>query len=609
MKKIILILGFSLFVSSVKAEVSIVSIHEAGTLSKDHVALFLENGEIVHIDKNDTALVTQVKKIFATHKKIQLTRVSQNLNHPDLVVAVEVSSDDLSTINSANKEMYSPERFSTVGFTTNNPLEKANITILSTYQEAQTIMDKLRRDTGDESQCYNRAHVWTYETLANSQVTLGKTWIFFTQKYIREFEYKWWFHVAPHATVNDANQTYILDRGFTTVPHNLVNWKNIFMRNQAECPVITNYLDYDNNQDTSYCYLMFSSQYYWQPYQLKNLAANASRSRGYRRANLPIAYTDAIANWDRQIPVLAGAPEDERETPETRTSDNRASHRDWPVVRPEPRVETPNYYPALRVRFSKGAEVIDESYRAGEIIGIIDQDEVLIQYNNSRETAVKHVSYLGLRVESFLTFRNGTEIIDEQNKLGEIRKLYSNGVALIDYDSYSDGYVRLSNRIGYETRQLRGFTRGQSIIDSSNSTGHINRLFSNGFFLFDKDGTSTNYISSIAEISYEVSTLRGYRSGTKVIYGDATGKVKTLFANGQILVDFDNYRDSFVSVDQLAMEVSSSLGFARGNRVLFRGNLLAEIKRVYSDGRAYIDFNERGYADALVAIAELRRVR
>lgn len=598
----------NLLFSLAHAKITIVKVFEAATLSDNFMTLFLDNGEIVHINKDDKRLIEQVNKHYLAGKRIQLTKISHDQNQPDLVVAIEELPDDSISVKKIRKEMYSPYAYNSLAFSTSDPLEKANISTLDSYQEAQSIMDKLRSDTSDDSQCYNRAHVWTYETLVNSQTTLGKTWIFFTQKYIKEFTYKWWFHVAPYTLVKDANQTYVLDRGFSLIPYNLVNWKNLFMRNQADCPVITNYLDYETQQDSAYCYLIFSSQYYWQPYQLKNLSTKTERTWGYRKSNLTIAYEDAITNWDERMPELESTT---TTLPGYIPSRRETYPEEGPVVRTEARVETSLYYPSIRVRFNKGSEVIDESYRTGKIIGLLDRNEVLIEYDNSNYQSVVPLSSLGLKVDSFLSYKRGIKMIDENRNLGEIKELYSNGVALIDYEEYRDGYVRLSNRIGYELRQSGRFTRGQSIIDSSNNTGHIKRIYSNGFILFDKDGTRTNYVISIQDISYEVSTLRGYRSGTKVIYGNLLGEVKTIFASGQIYIDFDSrqYRDGIVRIEQLAMEVGSAQGFSRGNSVIYQGNFLGKIERIYSNGLAFINFQDRRYSDGLVNLVDLRKVR
>lgn len=595
MKKLILILLGSLLATSAAAQVTIVKIHEAGTLSDDFMTLFLDSGEIVHVPKDDLGLVSLVRKNFASGESVQLTKISADESRPDLVVAMEAAAQPSLREKTIQKEMYSPEGQRAAGLMTTDPLEKANITTLASYEDAQAIMNGLRSDTGDYSQCYNRAHVWTYETLVNSGTTLGKSWIFFTKKYIREYTYKWWFHIAPYTKVNDANQTYVLDRGFTMIPYNLVNWKNIFMKNQADCPVIQNYQDYEDHQDTADCYLMFSSQYYWQPHQLKKLSTTGAHTWGYRRANLEIAYAEAIVDWDRIVPVLAGSYES-REVP--------------PVPRPEPRVETNPYYSALSVRFLRGAEVIDESYQTGEIVRILGPNEALIEYDRYNGTVSRPISGLGLRVNAFLSFRRGTEILDENRNRGEIRQLYSNGVALIDYDNYGDGHIRLSKRIGYEVRQLGNVRKGQSAIDSAGNTGEVERLYSNGFIVFDRDGTSADYVIPVTDLLAEVRELRGFRPGARVIYGTTMGRVRRVFAGGQVFVDFDSYySDGIVRIEQLALEVSTVQGFARGNRVLFRGSYRARIEKLYSDGRAFVSFDDRVYADGLVSVAELQRVR
>lgn len=99
-----------------------------------------------------------------------------------------------------------------------------------------------------------------------------KMFIFYTRKYIREYDFQWWFHVAPYTYVKiqEANEQRILDRTFAREPLAVKSWTDIFMKNKVDCSVITKYSDYENHQESQYCYLYKASMYYLQPLDLEN---------------------------------------------------------------------------------------------------------------------------------------------------------------------------------------------------------------------------------------------------------------------------------------------------------------------------------------------------
>jgi Glutaminase len=118
-----------------------------------------------------------------------------------------------------------------------------------------------------ESQCYNRAHVWTYEWYSNYFINSNKTWLFFTRKYIRKFKFEWWFHVSPSVKVleGEVAKEKIMDVKYSRGPLDLRTWTDIFMRNDAPCPRVKTYSDYANYPESSWCFTMRTSMYYYQP--------------------------------------------------------------------------------------------------------------------------------------------------------------------------------------------------------------------------------------------------------------------------------------------------------------------------------------------------------
>ncbi len=147
-----------------------------------------------------------------------------------------------------------------------------------------------------ESQCFNRAMVWTYEWWRNHSLKSNKVLIYFTRNYIRRYNFEWWFHIAPYAHIMENGKIVerVLDVKYTNGPKKFQEWANIFLLNNASCPVITKYSDYADYPYTGECYLQRTSMYTYQPADLQ-----MNEAWGYTKENFNInevrqAYLDAF---------------------------------------------------------------------------------------------------------------------------------------------------------------------------------------------------------------------------------------------------------------------------------------------------------------------------
>jgi hypothetical protein len=143
-------------------------------------------------------------------------------------------------------------------------------TVLTNISEAEELFNKGRRDYVEDSQCYQRAQVWSYEW-RKMNIYTSKTWIFFTRKYIRKYNFEWWFHVAPsvHVSTEEGIKERVLDLKYARSPLKLKDWTDIFIRDSTNCPVVDNYTDQADYPESSSCFVMKSSMYYYQPYELE----------------------------------------------------------------------------------------------------------------------------------------------------------------------------------------------------------------------------------------------------------------------------------------------------------------------------------------------------
>jgi hypothetical protein len=126
-----------------------------------------------------------------------------------------------------------------------------------------------------DSQCFNRAHVWSHEWRIKHNLYSNKAWLFFTRKYIRKFAFEWWFHVAPYVHVVEDGKVRerIMDVKYARGPIKFKQWTDIFIRDNAQCPVVDKYSDHANFPYWGSCFVMKSSMYYYQPVDLEWLEA------------------------------------------------------------------------------------------------------------------------------------------------------------------------------------------------------------------------------------------------------------------------------------------------------------------------------------------------
>lgn len=171
--------------------------------------------------------------------------------------------------------------------------------VLSSNDQAMNIFRNMKRGWSSSSQCYNRAHVWVYESKNNFALNSMKVFMFYTRKYIRQYNFGWWFHVAPFTYIQEGEGTVekVLDPRFTRGPLLMKSWTDVFMKNKVVCPVITKYSQYANNQEAEYCYLYKASMYYVQPLDLDNLEQRGTTKTQFYNWEVNRAYRQGFSGW------------------------------------------------------------------------------------------------------------------------------------------------------------------------------------------------------------------------------------------------------------------------------------------------------------------------
>jgi hypothetical protein len=122
-----------------------------------------------------------------------------------------------------------------------------------------------------ESQCFNRAMVWTYEWWRRHSLKSNKILIYFTRSFIRRYNFDWWFHIAPyvHVMENGVVVERVLDVKYAHGPLEFRKWTNLFTKRSPECPIVTKFSDYADYPFTGDCFIQRTNMYTYQPADLQ----------------------------------------------------------------------------------------------------------------------------------------------------------------------------------------------------------------------------------------------------------------------------------------------------------------------------------------------------
>jgi hypothetical protein len=270
--------------------------------STDAYVVYGSDGVMYEISQDNKEVIELAKESMAKQIEVEVefndsSEVENVLELRNTITKIRLATQDV------DQALHEASELLTKDFSNNGGLQNSYVTNVSSQNQANQLFQTLRRDTKTKSQCFNRAHVWSWElnkkSVGGRSIQTGKIWIYFTKKYIREYKYKWWFHIAPYITVN--GNVRVMDRSYLSQPASEKVWTDSFISSKQTCPEIYKYSDYSNNQYSSHCYVMKSSVFYWQPWQLENVETKNQGRHGWVPYELKKAYRNAIG-WFARVP-------------------------------------------------------------------------------------------------------------------------------------------------------------------------------------------------------------------------------------------------------------------------------------------------------------------
>jgi hypothetical protein len=181
-------------------------------------------------------------------------------------------------------------------FSTNSEAEMSYVpTTVESIAVAKKYFSEARYNPKD-SQCFNRAMVWTYEWWRKHSLKSNKILIFFTRNYIRRYNFEWWFHIAPYIHVMENGKVVerVMDRKYGRGPMEFVKWTNLFMKNDAPCPVIKKFSEYADSPYSGECFITRTHMYTYQPADLQMYEAWGYAKNNFNMDEVRGAYLEAF---------------------------------------------------------------------------------------------------------------------------------------------------------------------------------------------------------------------------------------------------------------------------------------------------------------------------
>jgi hypothetical protein len=166
-----------------------------------------------------------------------------------------------------------------INFFVNNPNRSFAPTDVGSLEAATRIFNGLDDTNKTRSQCFKRAHMWSYDMWSRLGINSQKIFIFYTSRYIQLEDFDWWFHVAPVITAGGVD--YALDRAFTKKPLTIREWKDKFLNKNITCPTIEHYDEYESNQWSRLCYLRKLPMWYFRPADIRDLDRKGTVKNGW----------------------------------------------------------------------------------------------------------------------------------------------------------------------------------------------------------------------------------------------------------------------------------------------------------------------------------------
>ena len=261
------------------------------TLSSESLILLAKTGRVLR--STNTKAIQELSEVSLNNNNVSFIEENDQI----LSYVQESTSEN----NPVLDQFYdrSLPSFSVSTLPTSSRYSDANYipTNFQSVNDVQKLMDQLKINEKSKSECYQRAHLWAIEMVQMANIQSEKVFLFFSEKYMREYNFHWWFHVAPLVLIN--NQERVVDPSFFDQPADMQTWVNFFMHSHPTCKTVSNYSDYDNHQEEEYCFLRKLPMYYFEPTEVEARDEKGEVISDWIEGQVSQAYGTLLPWWKR----------------------------------------------------------------------------------------------------------------------------------------------------------------------------------------------------------------------------------------------------------------------------------------------------------------------
>ncbi|MBF0205700.1 MAG: hypothetical protein HQK53_02315 [Oligoflexia bacterium] len=168
-------------------------------------------------------------------------------------------------------------------------------------QHNQFVGPRLRFRRNAASQCFRRAHVWSYEMEKDLNIATKKVFLMYGNLCMNG----WWFHVSPYVNMQDESgkiTEMAMDKEFFNSPVDLHQWSRKFVNVRGKCKELeyNQYNIYQREKRNACCHLIKTSRFYFYPTDMDTATRNPSKDIT-AWGNMHNAYSELYPVSDRRF--------------------------------------------------------------------------------------------------------------------------------------------------------------------------------------------------------------------------------------------------------------------------------------------------------------------
>jgi hypothetical protein len=198
----------------------------------------------------------------------------------------------------------------------------------------------------------------------------------------------------------------------------------------------------------------------------------------------------------------------------------------------------------------EGSSVINTNESIGVVKKIFKNGKV--QYSISNYNYVTPSKNLSLEVKEIGELSANTNVINSNDSIGVVKRLFANGKVQYSISNYN--YITPATNLSIEVSSLGNLSAGKTVINTNDSIGEVNRLFKNGKVQYSI--SNYKYITNEKNLFLENTGLGSVKTGSIVLTSnDSVATVLKTFDNDKVQASISNYKYIF-NLSSLSPEVS-----------------------------------------------------